>query len=67
MMEKLKNLNSTASRAQKTSSAETLISVFEERSDNNFLYLTYEPTKLLMLMTGNYNTIYFELSMNRHI
>ena len=52
MMEKLKNLNSTVSRAQKASSAEKLISMFEEWSDTNFLYLTYEPTKGLMLMTG---------------
>ena len=50
--DELKNLNSTASKDAKASSAEKLISMFEERRDTNFLYLTYEPSEGLMLMTG---------------
>ena len=53
LSEKLKQLNSTASSAEEASSAEKLTSMFEERSDTNFLYLTYKPTKGFMLMTGN--------------
>ena len=52
LSEKLKQLNSDLSSAEKASSAEQLIRMFEERSDTNFMYLTYQPTEGLMLMTG---------------
>ena len=58
LTDRLNKLNSTASSAEKASSAEQLISMFEERLDTNFLYLTYEPTEGLMLMTGNYHPFF---------
>ena len=48
----LNTLNSTASEYAKASSAEKLICMFQAREDTNFLYLTYEPSEGLMLMTG---------------
>ena len=63
----LNKLNSTASRDAKASSAEKLISMFKERSDTNFLYLTFEPTEGLMLMIGNYNVISNYLWMNCNV
>ena len=58
LTDRLNKLNSSASSAEKASSAEELISMFDERLDTNFLYLTYEPTEGLMLMTGNYHHVF---------
>ena len=61
LTDRLNKLNSTASSAEKASSAEQLISMFDERLDTNFLYLTYEPTEGLMLMTGNYHHVFYDV------
>ena len=55
--DELNKLNSSVSTYSKASSAEKLISMFHERSDTNFLYLTFEPTEGLMLMTGKYKAL----------
>ena len=52
LSEKLRTLNSNASSAEKASSAENLIGMFEQRTDTNFMYLTFNPTEGLMLMKG---------------
>ena len=56
LSDKLKELNSNASSATKASSAKKLIGMFEERSDTNFLYLTFKPTEGLLMMTGKHRT-----------
>ena len=48
LSQQLKQLNCNAS------SAEKLIDTFEKRTDTNFMYLTFQPTEGLMLMTGNH-------------
>ena len=59
LSENLRSLNSNASNAEKASSAEKLIRMFEERSDTNFMYLTYNPTEGLVLMKGKKKFLYY--------
>ena len=53
LSQQIKQLNANAS------SAEKLIVAFEKRSDVIFLYMTFQPTEGLMLMTGEIYLLFF--------